>query len=33
MLEQAENTAERLGGVVATREVADCRIALAAING
>ena len=32
MLEQAEETAERLGGGLVTREVAECRAALAAIN-
>jgi len=33
MLEQAEETAERLGGGLVTREVAECRAALAAISG
>ena len=33
MLEQAEETAGRLGGGLVTREVAECRAALAAING
>jgi hypothetical protein len=33
MLEQAEETAERLGGGLVAREVADCRAALAAISG
>jgi hypothetical protein len=33
MLEQAEETAVRLGGVLVTREVAECRAALAAIGG
>jgi tetratricopeptide (TPR) repeat protein len=32
MLEQAEETAERLGGGLVTREVAECRAALATIN-
>ena len=32
MLEQAEETAERLGGGLVNREVAECRAALAAIN-
>ena len=33
MLEQAEETAVRLGGGLVTREVAECRAALAAIGG
>jgi hypothetical protein len=33
MLEQAEDTAERLGGGLVTREAAECRAALAAISG
>ena len=33
MLEQAEETAARLGGGLVTREVAACRAALAAIGG
>ena len=33
MLEQAGETAERLGGGLVTREVAECRAALAAISG
>jgi class 3 adenylate cyclase/tetratricopeptide (TPR) repeat protein len=33
MLEQAGDTAERLGGGLVTREVAECRAALAAIGG
>jgi len=33
MLEQADDTAERLGGELITREVAECRAALAAISG
>ena len=33
MLEQAEETAARLGGGLVTREVAECRAALAAIGG
>ena len=32
MLEQAEETAERLGGGLVTREVAECRAALAATH-
>jgi hypothetical protein len=32
MLEQAEETAERLGGGLITREVAECHAALAATN-
>jgi class 3 adenylate cyclase/tetratricopeptide (TPR) repeat protein len=32
MLDQAEETAERLGGGLVTREVAECHAALAAIN-
>ncbi len=33
MLGQAEETAERLGGGLVTREVAECRAALATISG
>jgi hypothetical protein len=33
MLEQAEDTAGRLGADGITREVAECRAALAAISG
>jgi class 3 adenylate cyclase/tetratricopeptide (TPR) repeat protein len=33
MLEQAEETAARVGGELVTREVAECRTALAAIGG
>ena len=33
MLQQAEETAARVGGGLVTREVADCRAALAAIGG
>ena len=33
MLEQAEETAELLGGALVTREVGECRAALAAISG
>jgi hypothetical protein len=33
MLEQAEKTAERLGGELVTREVAKCRAASPAISG
>jgi class 3 adenylate cyclase len=33
MLEQAEDTAESLGGGLVTREVAECRAALAAVGG
>jgi hypothetical protein len=33
MLEQAEDTAERLGGGLVTREARECRAALAAISG
>jgi len=33
MLEQAEQTAERLGAGLVTREIAECRSTLAAIQG
>jgi hypothetical protein len=32
MLGEAEETAERLGGMLVTREVAECHAALSAIN-